>query len=200
MSTSKGNVIGRKSTNLLNSMKEVKANIQQAAVLFKSKGYPCEYEHGNPKISKYPFLSFEEGINDYSFTNIPDELFAERRFGNFVMGIEVSPEEKQPEDAASKSKLLYEYARKIKSARRVFCEIDVPAGEEPEDFFNWAVADEFDVDRLDYDGPFGDEDEDETNYTITFELIVSIDNVKSLDKSIREFGEFHEVLATTIVM
>jgi hypothetical protein len=171
-------------------------NIMQAIDILNKKGYQAEYCLSDTTISNAPYIRFGSKINEFTFAPTPIEMDADTIAGEFIIRITGKARENRLAELLKNSSLLLNWAKRLKKACTLYCEIDVPIGEDPEEFFYSAVADEFSVERLDYDGPFEVAGGDEAEYTLTFFIIVSPQMVKPISNSIRAFGELYGVLAT----
>ena len=174
----------------------ISSNILKTVDILNAKGYTAEYCQGDSNTSDTPFILFGSKVNDFTFAKTPFESNVDMLHGKLIIKFGSEAGSNRMEELFRNSSLVLSWAKRLKDACTIYCEIDVPVGEDPEEFFNAVVAEEFSVEELDYDGPFDVEDEDDPEYTLTFYIIVSPQMVKPIARMIRKFGQSYGVLAT----
>ena len=180
----------------LNDKEMANNNMIQAIDILNKKGYPAEYCSSDSNMRNTPYIRFGDKISDFTFAKTPFESNLDMLEGNLIIKLTCEVENNHIAELFENSRLLLNWAKNLEEACTLFCEIDVPFGEDPDEFFYSEVSDEFFVEELDYDGPFDVEEGEGPEYTLTFFMIVSPQMKENIINDIRVFGETHGIIAT----
>ena len=142
--------------------------IQQAIQILGQKGYIVEYVSDGVLFDGEPYILFKEDNSNKAFCTIPEGFKKEKTFEhNLCLTFDIESSEEigkqllTPQDAAEK---FLRWARLVPKAVTFSFEIDVPEGEDPDDF---AVMFEEDASIYGYEIQSYDEDGDVLMYSFT---------------------------------